>query len=102
MTALRADAFVPGPGAVPVRLALDAGGAWVADSLPVLEVIPGRDGALSVTLAVGGTAWLERLLLQLGPHARVLDPPEFLDSGRRAARRVLARYRSASLEDNEM
>ena len=43
------------------------------------------DGRVEVTLAVGGTAWLERLLLQLGPHAQVLSPPDLVDVGRRAA-----------------
>ena len=37
--------------------------------------------ALRVTLAVGGRPWLERLLLRLGPAARVVDGPD------RAARR---------------
>ena len=32
------------------------------------------DGRLRIVLAVGGDAWLERLLLRLGPVARVVDP----------------------------
>lgn len=99
---VRADAFVPGPGAVAVRLALDPAGSWVADSIPVLDVVSAKNGSIEVTLAVGGTAWLERLLLRLGPHARVLDPPELVDTGARAARRVLARYRSSdNMKDHE-
>jgi len=86
------DAFVPGPGSVIVRLALDPEGAWVADSVPVLDRCPQDDGGELVTLAVGGTAWLERLLLQLGPHAQVLSPPDLVGAGPRAARRVLRRY----------
>ena len=78
------DAFLPGPGAVPVRLALGRGAAWVVDTVPVLGVVE-AGGALEVTLAVGGTAWLERLLLQLGPEARVLGPPELVGAGPRAA-----------------
>jgi predicted DNA-binding transcriptional regulator YafY len=38
------------------------------------------------------TVWLERLLLQLGPDAEVLDPAELKSVGRDAAARVLARY----------
>ncbi len=87
------EAFVPGPGSVPVRLALDPEGAWLADAVPVLEQGHTADGRVAVTLAVGGTAWLERLLLQLGPHAQVLSPPDLVDVGRRAALRVLQQYR---------
>jgi predicted DNA-binding transcriptional regulator YafY len=36
---------------------------------------------------------LERLLLRLGPDAEVIDPPDLVDTGRRAAERVLAAYR---------
>jgi len=86
------ESFVPGPGSVTVRLALDPEGAWVADGVPALDRHPTADGGALVTLAVGGTAWLERLLLQLGPHARVLSPPDLVDAGPRAARRVLRRY----------
>ena len=68
VAAVGPDAFLPGPGAVPVRLALGAGAAWVVDTVPVLGVDE-VDGFLEATLAVGGTAWLERLLLQLGSEA---------------------------------
>ena len=37
--------------------------------------------------------WFGRLLLRLGPHAEVLDPPELADTGSEAARQLLARYR---------
>jgi hypothetical protein len=33
------------------------------------------------------------LLLRLGNHAEVLDPPELAETGRQAARQLLARYR---------
>ncbi len=99
--AVARNAFVPGPGALPVRLALGPGAAWVADTVPVLEVATGT-GVTEVTLAVGGTAWLERLLLQLGPGTRVLDPPELRGAGAAAARRVLRRYATgASIEGHE-
>jgi predicted DNA-binding transcriptional regulator YafY len=51
------------------------------------------DGAVTdVLLDVSGMAWFERLLLQLGPDAQVVRPPELTDLAARAARRVLARY----------
>jgi proteasome accessory factor BC len=88
-----ADAFVPGPGSEVVQLELGPRAAWVLDSVPVLTSWPRRDGGIDVVLAVGGTAWFERLLLQAGPDARVVGPAEWTDVGPRAAARVLARYR---------
>ncbi|HVX20236.1 MAG TPA: WYL domain-containing protein [Acidimicrobiales bacterium] len=89
------SAFVPGPGAVTVRLALGPDARWVADTVPVLDARPAAGGATVVTLAVGGRAWLERLLLQVGPHARVLGPPDLAGVAVDAARRVLRRYAGA-------
>jgi len=37
-------------------------------------------------------AWFERLLLQLGPDAAVVRPPELTDLAARAARKVLQLY----------
>lgn len=89
----RDDAFVPGPGATAVTLRLDPRAAWVVDSVPIVAEHTLDGGALEVSLAVGGTAWLERLLLQLGTHAQVVAPPDARDVGVRAAARVLAGYR---------
>ncbi len=86
------DPFVPGPGSEVVRLELDPTAAWVVDNVPTLECVRHPDGGVRVTLAVGGSAWFERLLLQAGPGARVSDPPEWVEVGKRAAERVLARY----------
>ena len=43
-------------------------------------------------LAVASRVWFDRLLLRLGPHGRVLGPPELVDAGREAAARLLERY----------
>lgn len=86
------DAFVPGPGTEVVRVELDPEAIWVMDSVPILDASPLPGGGMAVTLAVGGRAWFERLLLQAGPGARVTGPPEWVDEGRRAAERVLDRY----------
>jgi predicted DNA-binding transcriptional regulator YafY len=97
----RDAAFVPGPGAAVVRLALGPGARWVADSVPVVRVGDAAPAApdgtgpdLQIELAVAGRAWLERLLLQAGPDAAVVGPPEFRGTGAAAARRVLENYRS--------
>ncbi len=52
----------------------------------------GRPGEVEVF--VGGDAWLERLLLRLGPDARVVDQPEYRTLAAEAAARILSdRYR---------
>jgi len=84
--------FVPGPGAVTVRILLGPGARWVADAVPLQERHTLVDGSVEISLAVGGVAWLERLILQAGPEAQVLGPPELTTVGPAAARRVLARY----------
>jgi predicted DNA-binding transcriptional regulator YafY len=87
------DTFLPGPGAVEVHLRLGRGAQWVAESVPLRAIGRSPDGAVTdVVLAVAGMAWFERLLLQLGTEAQVLDPPDLTDLGARAARRVLRLY----------
>jgi predicted DNA-binding transcriptional regulator YafY len=86
-------AFVPGPDAVRVRLRLEGAAAWVLDSVPVDEVRPMPGEAFDVTLYAGNTAWLERLLLQVGPEGSLVAPAELADVGPEAARRLLERYR---------
>jgi predicted DNA-binding transcriptional regulator YafY len=86
-------AFVPGPDAVVATVAVDDGGLWLTDALPNLGVEQAPDGRTVVRLAVASTVWFDRLLLRLGPHGEVLDPPEMVTSGRRAAARLLERYR---------
>lgn len=48
--------------------------AWITDQYPVESAEDLGDGRLRIVLAVGGDAWLERLLLRLGTVARVVDP----------------------------
>ena len=78
-----------------VRLRLAREAAWVAESIPVEERRERRGGKTDVVLAISGPAFLERLLLSLGPAAVVLGPPEAKVAVARAAARVLARYRDA-------
>jgi proteasome accessory factor C len=86
--------YRPAPDDLRVRLRLEPEAGWVADSLPVEAVTRRGGGRLEVTLAVSGVAFLERLLLQLGPRGKVLSPPHAQRSRREAARRVLQRYES--------
>jgi proteasome accessory factor C len=87
------EMFVPGPGAVEVHVRLGPSAQWVPESVPVRTVTRDGDGRITdVVLDVSGMAWFERLLLQLGPAARVVRPAELTGLAAEAARRVLARY----------
>ncbi|MGE3619464.1 MAG: helix-turn-helix transcriptional regulator [Acidimicrobiia bacterium] len=88
-----AEVFEPSDDDPRVVLDLAPSAAWVADQYPMEDVRRAEDGALRVTCVVTAVPWLERLLLTLGPQARVVDGPAHLvDAGRRAAGRVLERY----------
>jgi proteasome accessory factor C len=76
-----------------VTLELAPEAAWVVESYPFEGAEERPDGSWRVVLAVSERAWLERLLLRLGPAARVLAPPELRAVGAEAARRLLTRYR---------
>lgn len=84
--------FRPSPDDLRVKLRLESSAAWVVDSLPVEETKRRSDGRFDVTLAVSGQAFLERLLLALGPQATIVAPPSARQARADAARRVLARY----------
>lgn len=85
-------AFVPGPDATVATVRVDAEGMWLVEAVPTLRLAPRDGGGADVELAVASAVWFERLLLRLGPHAEVLDPPELVDAGRKAAQRLLDRY----------
>ena len=91
---LHTEVFQPDADDPRITLRLAPAARWVAETYPVESVTDAGDGALVVTLAVAAEAWLERLLLSLGPDAEVVESPTSLrDAGRRAAERILARYR---------
>jgi proteasome accessory factor C len=73
-----------------VVLELEPESAWVAEQYPIDAVVDLGAGRRRVTLRVSGQAWLERLLLRLGPTAVLVES----DGGTvgEAAGRILARY----------
>lgn len=87
--------YNPRPDDRRVTLELPASASWIAESFPAESVEELADGGQRVVLAVSENAWLERLLLRAGPDARVVGPPESVDIGPAAARRLLARYQHA-------
>ena len=62
------------------------------DSLPYDERKTERGGRERVVVPVSGAAFLERLLLRLGPAAEVVAPPSAQDLRAAAAARILRRY----------
>jgi proteasome accessory factor C len=85
--------FNPRPDDPIVTLRLQPSAAWVPESVPTAAVREHDDGTLDVDLVVSEEAFLERLLLRLGPEAEVIAPDARRDAAGAAARRVLARYR---------
>jgi proteasome accessory factor C len=91
------------PATLPPRRVFDAEGAsdlvvldlepwsrWVAGQYPMEAVEELGEGRLRVTLRIAEQAWLERLLLRLGPGATVVEGDRGVAPA--AAARVLARY----------
>ena len=81
-----------------VTLDLAPSARWVAEQYPVETMDELGGGRLRVTLAVSERAWLERLLLRLGPDGAVTgtSDAELAGAARDSACRVLRRYRPAT------
>ena len=84
--------FVRSPESGSVVLALDESVRWVAEQYPVESRSELTDGRLQVRLGVSEFTWLDRLVLQLGPAAEVLDAPPDWHGIAERANRILARY----------
>jgi predicted DNA-binding transcriptional regulator YafY len=82
--------FSPRPDDPTVVLELAPSARWVLEAYPHEKVQERRGGKVRVTLRVSERGWLERLLLRLGPDAKVVAGEQ--DVGREAARRLLRRY----------
>jgi len=78
-----------------VELLLSPGAAWVAEQYPLLARTDRADGSTVVRLGITEHAWLDRLVLRLGPTAVVLEAPDDWPGGAAAAQRVLAAYRDS-------
>ena len=80
------------PEGPPATLELTQGARWVADEYPVDEVVDLPDGGLRVTLPVSDPRWLIRLVLRLGPSAKVISPPDLAEQVVAEAVLALAEY----------
>jgi proteasome accessory factor C len=86
--------FAPADTDPRVTVELAPSARWVVETYPVEDVEVLDDGRLRVTMAIATRAFLESLLVRLGPAATVVEAPDALaGAGPAAARRVLARYR---------
>lgn len=77
-----------------VELEVDRSTAWLLDTVPVVQRHD-RGDTVGVTLAVGSPRWLARLLVQLGPTARIVASDPRLPAAelaRAEAARIRARY----------
>ncbi len=91
-----ASSYRAGAGDPRVVLELEPEARWVAQSFPVDEVVDLGGGRLRVTMPAAAPAWLARVLLRLGPHARPVHVDERSGGpgvAADAAARILARYR---------
>jgi proteasome accessory factor C len=84
--------YSPHPDDPRVTIWLAPAAGWVVESHPTESVSPLPDGSCQVVLAVSELAWLERLMLTLGPDARVVAPAELTGLAPDAARRLGRRY----------
>ena len=84
--------YHPSPDDPRVTLHLAPSAEWVVESHPHERATRRRDGSWEVVLAVSEPAWLERLLVSLGPDATLVAPPEMVTLGATAAARLRARY----------
>lgn len=95
---LAGDLFDFGGHAEPVTLRLAAPAAWVAEYYQVDEARTRPDGDLEVDLPVADRRWLERLVLQLAPHAEVLAPASVHQDVTARAREALRLYASDDVQ----
>ena len=85
--------YTPDPDDPVVVLDLEPPAHWVADQYPNEGVDDRGGGVLRVRLRTSHRAWLERLLLRAGPHARVVEGDTAVLP--RAAARLLTRYQTS-------
>lgn len=88
--------YEPSGGDLEVRLLLDRGSRWLAESVEADEVAELGDGRRRVRFRTDAPTWVTRMVLGAGPGVVVESPPELVAEVREAARRTLARYAPAS------
>lgn len=82
----------PGADTETVTFTVGPHGRWVTEYYDVEQVDELKSGKLRITLTVAGDAFLDRLLLRLGPDVTVNRPAAKREALAVAANRILARY----------
>lgn len=93
----RTAVFQPRSDDPVVTVRLDPDAFWVADYHPV-EIVSRTDSEVVVRIVVTAIPWLERLLVRLGPAARIVASEGIAEAEHlagEAAGRILERYRSS-------
>jgi proteasome accessory factor C len=80
----------PGGGQATIRLAADD--LWVIEQYPVIDQHADSEGYLLATFAVTDGGWLDRLVLRISQHSRVVSGPHDWNGAVSAASAVLKRY----------
>jgi proteasome accessory factor C len=89
---LRSGVFRASPDQPLVTLQVSRDARWITEYYPC-ESVSGTDSELwRVTLRVSDLAWARRLVLGLGSHVVVLDPPELAEAVRDETNRALDAY----------
>jgi proteasome accessory factor C len=84
--------YTPTREDIPVRLRLRLDARWIAEYYATTHLVELDDGSVEATLPARQLRWVVDLLLRVGPHAEILDPPELEDMVRAQARKALANY----------
>ena len=89
---ISAESFVPSPDGWVVRMLIPNQAAWVGETYPLLAIQALSGGWMLVEIAIGGIAFLKRLLLRLGADAVILSPPEMAGLGAETANELIKLY----------
>src|SRR5664280_2676656 len=89
---LDSGVFTPRADDQLVRLALGPGAVWVSDYYPIESIERTPDRGAVINLRTPDTAWLRRLMWQLGSQATVLEPAELAREVHQGARAALEAY----------
>jgi proteasome accessory factor C len=89
---MRDGVFQASPDQPLVTLQVGRDARWITEYYPCESVIDTDAEHWRVTLRASDLAWARRLVLGLGSHVVVLDPPELADAVRDETKRALAAY----------
>ena len=94
---LGSGVFTPRPEDQLVRLALGPEAVWVSDYYPIERIERTPDGGAVIDLRTADTAWLRRLMWQLGSQATVLEPAQLAREVELGARAALEAYAGSAV-----